>query len=336
MVSIGINGFGRIGRNVLRAALGHKDFRIVAVNDLTDSATLAHLLKHDSILGKLEAEVTHAPGKITVGGQPITVFAERDPGNIPWSSVGVEVVIESTGRFTDKAQAEVHITKGGAKRVIISAPAKGDDLTVVMGVNHTLYDPAKHRVVSNGSCTTNGLAPVAQVLHAAFGIEHGLMNTTHAYTNSQVLHDQPEKDLRGARAAALSIVPYSSGAAKAIGKVIPSLDGKLTGYSLRVPVPVVSIVDLTVTLARDVTVAEVNAAFRQASETGPLKGILGYSEEPLVSSDYQGDPRSSVVDALSTLVIGNRMVKVLSWYDNEWAFSKRLVDLALLMKTSGL
>jgi len=336
MVSIGINGFGRIGRNVLRAALGNKEFRIVAVNDLTDSATLAHLLKHDSILGKLDAEVTHEPGKITVGGQAITVFAERDPGNIPWSSVGVEVVIESTGRFADKAQAEVHITKGGAKRVIISAPAKGDDLTVVMGVNHSLYDPAKHKVVSNGSCTTNGLAPVAHVLHSSFGIEHGLMNTTHAYTNSQVLHDQPEKDLRGARAAALSIVPYSSGAAKAIGKVIPSLDGKLTGYSLRVPVPVVSIVDLTVTLARDVTVAEVNAAFKQASETGPLKGILGYSEEPLVSSDYQGDPRSSVIDALSTLVIGNRMVKVLSWYDNEWAFSKRLVDLALLMKERGL
>jgi glyceraldehyde 3-phosphate dehydrogenase len=328
MVKIGINGFGRIGRNVLRAALGQQEFQIVAVNDLTDSATLAHLLKHDSISGKIAAEVTHEPGKLWVDGKPIVVFAERDPGNIPWASVGAEVVIEATGRFADKASAEIHITRGGAKRVIISAPAKGDDLTVVMGVNHELYDPAKHRVISNGSCTTNGLAPVALVLHEAFGIEHGLMNTTHAYTNSQALHDQPEKDLRGARAAALSIVPYSSGAAKAIGKVIPALDGKLTGYSLRVPVPVVSIVDLTVTVSRDVTVEEVNAAFRQAAE-GRLKGILGYSEEPLVSSDYQGDDRSSILDALSTLVIGKRMVKVLAWYDNEWAFSKRLVDLSL-------
>lgn len=336
MITIGINGFGRIGRNVLRAALGRGDFRIAAVNDLTDSATLAHLLKHDSILGTLPAEVSSEPGRLRVDGRDIVVFAEKDPGNIPWASVGVDVVIEATGRFTTKDKAQVHITQGGAKRVIISAPAQGEDLTVVMGVNHDLYDPARHRVVSNGSCTTNGLAPIAQVLHSSFGIEHGLMNTTHAYTNSQVLHDQPEKDLRGARAAALSIVPYSSGAAKAIGKVIPALDGKLTGYSLRVPVPVVSIVDLTVTLAREVTVAEVNQAFRSASEAGPLKGILGYSEEPLVSSDYQGDSRSSIVDALSTLVIGGRMVKVLSWYDNEWGFSKRLVDLVLHMGARGL
>lgn len=336
MATIGINGFGRIGRNVLRAALGRPDFWIVAVNDLTDSATLAHLLAHDSILGKINAKVRSEPGKIWVDDQEIVVFAEKDPANIPWASLGVDIVIESTGRFTDKEKAEVHITKGGAKRVIISAPAKGDDLTVVLGVNDQLYDPAKHRVISNGSCTTNGLAPVVKVLHDSFGIEYGLMNTTHAYTNSQVLHDQPEKDLRGARAAALSIVPYSSGAAKAIGKVIPALDGKLTGYSLRVPVPVVSIVDLTVTLSRDVTVAEVNAAFKKASEAGTLKGILGYSEEPLVSSDYQGDPRSSIVDALSTLVIGKRLVKVLSWYDNEWGFSTRLVDLALLVAGKGL
>jgi len=335
MVNIGINGFGRIGRNVLRAALNQPGFRVVAVNDLTDSATLAHLLKHDSILGNIGVSVGHGEGKLTVGGRDITVFAERDPANIPWKSVGVDIVIESTGRFTDKSQAEVHITKGGAKRVIISAPAKGDDLTIVMGVNHTNYDPAKHRVVSNGSCTTNGLAPAGKVLNDAFGIEHGLMNTTHAYTNSQVLHDQPEKDLRGARAAALSIVPYSSGAAKAIGKVIPELDGKLTGYSLRVPVPVVSIVDLTVTLKRDVTAAEVNAAFKAAAE-GELKGFLGYSEEPLVSSDYQGDPRSSILDALSTLVIGGKLVKILSWYDNEWGFSNRLVDLALWMESRGL
>jgi len=230
----------------------------------------------------------------------------------------------------------VHITHGGAKRVIISAPGKNDDLTIVLGVNHESYDPQKHFVVSNGSCTTNGLAPAAQVLHQRFGIEHGLMNTTHAYTNSQALHDQPEKDLRGARAAALSIVPYSSGAAKALGKVIPELEGRLTGYSLRVPVPVVSIVDLTVTLKRDVTVDEVNDAFRQAAAEGPLQGILGYSDEPLVSSDYQGDPRSSIIDGLSTLVIGGNLVKILAWYDNEWGFSNRLVDLAKLMAQRGL
>ncbi|EKM0525756.1 type I glyceraldehyde-3-phosphate dehydrogenase [Cronobacter turicensis] len=336
MVKVGINGFGRIGRNVLRAALGNEAFQVVAINDLTDSKTLAHLLKHDSLLGTLPATVEAGEGELKVDGRAIRVFSERDPGNIPWSSVGVEIVIEATGFFTDKAQAEAHITKGGAKRVIISAPAKNDDLTIVMGVNHEQYDPELHHVVSNGSCTTNGLAPAAQVLHQQFGIQHGLMNTTHAYTNSQALHDQPEKDLRGARAAALSIVPYSSGAAKAIGKVIPELDGRMTGYSLRVPVPVVSIVDLTVTLARDVTVEEVNAAFLKASQEGPLKGILGYSDEPLVSSDYRGDPRSSIIDGLSTLVIGGNMVKILAWYDNEWGFSNRLVDLALLMARRGL
>ncbi|MBP2171087.1 glyceraldehyde 3-phosphate dehydrogenase [Erwinia toletana] len=336
MVKVGINGFGRIGRNVLRAALGRDDFQVVAINDLTDSKTLAHLLKYDSLLGKLPAPVEAAEGQLVVDGKTIKVFSERDPALIPWSSVGVEIVIEATGFFTEKAKAEVHISKGGAKRVIISAPGKDDDITVVMGVNHQQYDPAQHRVVSNGSCTTNGLAPAAQVLHQAFGIEHGLMNTTHAYTNSQALHDQPEKDLRGARAAALSIVPYSSGAAKALGKVIPSLDGRLTGYSLRVPVPVVSIVDLTVTLKRDVTVDEVNNAFRQAAESGPLQDILGYSDEPLVSSDYRGDPRSSIIDGLSTLVIGGKMVKILAWYDNEWGFSNRLVDLALWMEKRGL
>ncbi|HDI3023625.1 TPA: type I glyceraldehyde-3-phosphate dehydrogenase [Cronobacter turicensis] len=336
MVKVGINGFGRIGRNVLRAALGNEAFQVVAINDLTDSKTLAHLLKHDSLLGTLPATIEAGEGELKLDGRAIRVFSERDPGNIPWSSVGVEIVIEATGFFTDKAQAEAHITKGGAKRVIISAPAKNDDLTIVMGVNHEQYDPALHRVVSNGSCTTNGLAPAAQVLHQQFGIQHGLMNTTHAYTNSQALHDQPEKDLRGARAAALSIVPYSSGAAKAIGKVIPELDGRMTGYSLRVPVPVVSIVDLTVTLARDVTVEEVNTAFLKASQEGPLKGILGYSDEPLVSSDYRGDPRSSIIDGLSTLVIGGNMVKILAWYDNEWGFSNRLVDLALLMARRGL
>ncbi|WP_414163959.1 type I glyceraldehyde-3-phosphate dehydrogenase [Superficieibacter sp. BNK-5] len=331
MVKVGINGFGRIGRNVLRAAVGNPNIQIAAINDLTDSKTLAHLLKYDSLLGTLPVPVEAADDALLVDGQRIRVFSERDPANIPWRDVNVDIVIEATGFFTGREQAAVHIHSGGAKRVIISAPGKNDDLTIVMGVNHQHYDPAKHSVVSNGSCTTNGLAPAAQVLHQHFGIEHGLMNTTHAYTNSQVLHDQPEKDLRGARAAALSIVPYSSGAAKALGKVIPELDGRLTGYSLRVPVPVVSIVDLTVTLKRDVTPEEVNAAFREAATSGPLQGILGYSDEPLVSSDYQGDPRSSIIDGLSTLVIGGNMVKILAWYDNEWGFSNRLVDLALFM-----
>ena len=336
MIRVGINGFGRIGRNVLRAARGRDDFQVVAINDLTDSKTLAHLLKYDSLLGSFPGRVEAGERELLIDGQTISVFSEKDPGAIAWRSVGVDVVIEATGLFTDKAKAELHITQGGARRVIVSAPAKNDDITVVMGVNHQHYDPALHRVVSNGSCTTNALAPAALVLQQSFGIEYGLMNTTHAYTNSQALHDQPEKDLRGARAAALSIVPYSSGAAKAIGKVIPELDGRLTGYSLRVPVPVVSIVDLSVTLKREVSVDEVNSALRRAAESGPLQGILGYSDEPLVSSDYQGDPRSSIIDGLSTLVIGGRLVKILAWYDNEWGFSNRLIDLALLMEARGL
>lgn len=336
MVKVGINGFGRIGRNVLRAALGNAEVEIVAINDLTDSKTLAHLLKYDSLSGTLPVPVEAGEGELRVDGKAIRVFSERDPALIPWRDVGAEIVIEATGFFTDREKAAVHISSGGAKRVIISAPGKNEDLTIVLGVNEGQYDPQKHHVVSNGSCTTNGLAPAAQVLHQHFGIEHGLMNTTHAYTNSQALHDQPEKDLRGARAAALSIVPYSSGAAKALGKVIPELEGRLTGYSLRVPVPVVSIVDLTVTLKRDVTVDEVNNAFREAAAAGPLKGILGYSDEPLVSSDYQGDARSSILDGLSTLVIGGNMVKILAWYDNEWGFSNRLVELAALMAKRGL
>ncbi|VEI70204.1 type I glyceraldehyde-3-phosphate dehydrogenase [Serratia rubidaea] len=336
MVNVGINGFGRIGRNVLRAALGRTDFQVVAVNDLTDSHTLAHLLKYDSLAGTLAAQVEAADGGLVVDGRTIRVFSQRDPAAIPWRSAGVDVVIEATGLFTEKAKAMAHITHGGAKRVIISAPAKDDDITIVMGVNDAQYDPARHQVVSNGSCTTNGLAPAAQVLHQTFGIEYGLMNTTHAYTNSQALHDQPEKDLRGARAAAVSIVPYSSGAAKAIGKVIPELDGRMTGYSLRVPVPVVSIVDLTVNLQREATAEDINAAFRAAAASGPLQGILGYSDQPLVSSDYRGDPRSSIIDGLSTLVIGGKMVKILAWYDNEWGFSNRLIDLALLMEKRGL
>ena len=327
MKTVGINGFGRIGRTFFRAALGRSEIEITAVNDLTDAATLAHLLKYDSLWGAFPGEVRAEGNTLIVNGKRIEVIAEKDPAAIPWAKLGVEMVVESTGRFTDREKAKLHIESGRAKKVIISAPAKGEDVMIVMGVNQGTYDPGRHNIISNGSCTTNCLAPAALVLHQAFGIESGFMNTTHAYTNSQALHDQPEKDLRGARAAALSIVPYSSGAAKAIGKVIPELNGKLTGYSLRVPVPVVSILDLTVNVSRAVTVSEVNAAFKEAA-AGKLNGILGYSEEPLVSADYRGDPRSSIIDALSTLVIGERMVKILAWYDNEWGFSNRLVDLA--------
>jgi len=334
MKTIGINGFGRIGRTFLRAALGRDEIEIKAVNDITDAATLAHLLKHDSLWGAFPGEVRAQENALIVNGKRIEVIAEKDPAAIPWAKLGVDMVVESTGRFTDREKAKVHIDSGGARKVLISAPAKGEDITIVMGVNHESYDPGRHGIISNGSCTTNCLAPAALVLHRTFGIEEGFMNTTHAYTNSQALHDQPEKDLRGARSAALSIVPYSSGAAKAIGKVIPELDGKLTGYSLRVPVPVVSILDLTVNVGRPVTVSEVNGAFKEAA-AGKLNGILGYSEEPLVSADYRGDPRSSIIDALSTLVIGGRMVKILAWYDNEWGFSKRLVDLAAYVGARG-
>lgn len=336
MLRIGINGFGRIGRNVLRAAVDNKAIQVVAINDLTDSNTLAHLLKYDSLMGTLDKNISTDNDYLYVDGEPIRVFNQRDPQLIPWFDAQVDIVIEATGLFTNKSDALKHIEFGKAKRVIISAPGKNDDLTMVMGINHDAYDPQQHFVVSNGSCTTNGLAPAAQVLNQKFGIEHGLMNTTHAYTASQALHDQPEKDLRGARAAALSIVPYSSGAAKAIGKVIPELDGRLTGYSLRVPVPVVSIVDLSVTLKRNVTVEEVNQAFIEASESDALRGILGYSDQPLVSSDYQGDKRSSIIDGLSTLVIGGNLVKILAWYDNEWGFSNRLIDLALWMNKKGI
>jgi glyceraldehyde 3-phosphate dehydrogenase len=334
MKTIGINGFGRIGRTFLRAALGRDEIEIKAVNDITDAATLAHLLKHDSLWGAFPGEVLAQGNALIVNGKRVEVIAEKDPAAIPWAKLGVDMVVESTGRFTDREKAKAHIDSGGARKVLISAPAKGEDITIVMGVNHESYDPGRHDIISNGSCTTNCLAPAALVLHQTFGIEEGFMNTTHAYTNSQALHDQPEKDLRGARSAALSIVPYSSGAAKAIGKVIPELDGKLTGYSLRVPVPVVSILDLTVNVGRPVTVSEVNGAFKEAA-AGKLNRILGYSEEPLVSADYRGDPRSSIIDALSTLVIGGRMVKVLAWYDNEWGFSKRLVDLAAYVGARG-
>jgi len=331
MLKLGINGFGRIGRSLLRAAHGNPKLEVVAVNDLTDAATLAYLLKRDSILGAFPAAVGASDGSLLVDGKPVRVFAQRDPANIPWSDAGVDIVVEATGRFTDKAQALAHVQGGGAKRVIVSAPAKGDDLTIVMGVNHRLYDPAFHVVISNGSCTTNALAPLAKVLHQRFGIQHGQMVTTHAYTNSQALHDQPSKELRAGRAAALSIIPHSTGAAKAIGKVLPELDGRLAGFSLRVPVPVVSVVDLTVQVERATDVASVNAAFREAAAGPDLSGILGVSDEPLVSADFQGDARSSVVDAALTMVSGGHLVKVMAWYDNEWGFSNRLVDTALHM-----
>jgi glyceraldehyde 3-phosphate dehydrogenase len=336
MLKLGINGFGRIGRSLLRAAHGNPNLQVVAVNDLTDAATLAYLLKRDSILGPFPAAVDSSDGRLRVDETPVRVFAQRDPASIPWSSEGVDIVVEATGRFTDKAQALAHVQGGGAKRVIVSAPGKGDDLTIVMGVNHALYDPPRHVVVSNGSCTTNALAPLAKVLHQRFGVVHGQMVTTHAYTNSQALHDQPSKELRAGRAAALAIIPHSTGAAKAIGKVLPELDGRLAGFSLRVPVPVVSVVDLTVQVERATDVASVNAALREAAASPELSGILGVSDEPLVSADFQGDPRSSVVDAALTMVSGAHLVKVLAWYDNEWAFSSRLIDTALHMASYAL
>ena len=333
MVTVAINGFGRIGRSFFRAALASSsDINIVAVNDLTDPKALAHLLKYDSVGGKLPVSVEAIEGAIVVDGKKITVYAEREPGKLPWASLGVDIVIESTGFFTDAARAKAHLD-AGAKKVIISAPASGEDITVVMGVNHESYDPSSHHIVSNASCTTNCLAPMAKVFHDTFGIERGLMTTVHAYTADQNLQDGPHSDLRRARAAALNIVPTSTGAAKAIGLVLPELKGKLDGFALRVPVPTGSITDLTVETSRDVTVEEVQQAFKSAADKGPLKGILKYSEEPLVSSDIVGDPYSSIVDAGLIRVLGNQ-VKMSSWYDNEWGYSNRLVDLASYMAKS--
>ena len=331
---VGINGFGRIGRNVFRAALANPALEIVAVNDLTDAETLAHLLKYDSVHGTLAAEVAAKDGNVIVNGKTIKVFAERDPGNLPWASMGVSVVVESTGRFTEAEKAAAHL-KGGAKKVIISAPAKGEDITIVMGVNDAKYDPAKHHIISNASCTTNCLAPFTKVLHEKFTIKHGMMTTVHSYTNDQQILDLPHKDMRRARAAALSIIPTTTGAAKAVSLVLPELKGKLNGFSLRVPTPNVSITDLVVEVEKPTTVEEVNAALKAASEK-ELKGILGYSELPLVSKDYNGDPRSSIVDALSTMVIEGTLVKVISWYDNEWGYSNRVVDLAAFIAKKGL
>ena len=325
MIKVGVNGFGRIGRNFLRASLeSGADFEIVGINDLTDNATLAHLLKYDSILGRLKYPVTHTENSITVAGKTIAVSAERDPANIPWGKLGVDVVVESTGIFTKAADANKHIT-AGAKKVIISAPATDEDITIVMGVNHDKYDSAKHNIISNASCTTNCLAPMAKVLNDEFGIVRGLMTTIHAYTNDQVILDFPHKDLRRSRAAALSIIPTSTGAAKAISLVLPELKGKLDGYALRVPVPTGSATDLTVELAKAVSVAEINSALKKASE-GSLKGYLTYTEDPIVSADIVTDPSSCIVDAGLTKVIGTT-AKVVGWYDNEWGYSNRLVDL---------
>ncbi|TNB72587.1 type I glyceraldehyde-3-phosphate dehydrogenase [Arthrobacter sp. BB-1] len=327
---IGINGFGRIGRNYFRAALAQgADLEIVAVNDLTSPEALAHLFKYDSVGGRLKETIEVKDGNIVVNGNVIKVLAERDPANLPWGELGVDIVIESTGFFTKAADAQKHID-AGAKKVLISAPASDEDITIVMGVNHNLYDNASHHIISNASCTTNCLGPLAKVVNDEFGIERGLMTTVHAYTADQNLQDGPHKDLRRARAAAINMVPTSTGAAKAIGLVLPELKGKLDGYAIRVPVPTGSATDLTVTVSRETTVEEVNAALKRASESEELQGFLTYTEEPIVSSDIVGDPASSIFDAGLTKVIGNQ-VKVVSWYDNEWGYSNRLVDLTELV-----
>ncbi|ASJ56017.1 type I glyceraldehyde-3-phosphate dehydrogenase [Brevibacillus formosus] len=333
MVKVGINGFGRIGRNVFRAALNNPNVEIVAVNDLTDAHTLAHLLKYDSVHGVLNVSVEASENTLIVDGKEIKVLAERDPAQLKWADYGVEIVVESTGRFTKREDAAKHL-EGGAKKVIISAPATNEDITVVIGVNEDKYDPAQHTVISNASCTTNCLAPFAKVLNDKFGIVRGLMTTVHSYTNDQQILDLPHKDLRRARAAAENIIPTSTGAAKAVALVLPELKGKLNGFAMRVPTPNVSVVDLVVELKTDATVEEINNALKEAAE-GPLKGILGYSEEPLVSSDYNGNPASSTIDALSTMVLEGNMVKVVSWYDNEWGYSNRVVDLCHYVAQRG-
>ncbi len=327
-IKVGINGFGRIGRNVFRAAYKNPNLEIVAVNDITDAKTLAHLLKYDSVLGIFAGNVAVKDNEILVDGKPLKVLSEKDHHNLHWKDLGVDVVVESTGlkHFTAGDEAKTHLANG-AKKVIISAPAKVFDITIVLGVNDNLYDPAKHNVISNASCTTNCLAPVVKVLRDSFGIKKGLMTTIHSYTNDQRILDLPHSDLRRARAAALSMIPTSTGAAKAIGLVMPDLKGKLDGFSMRVPTPNVSVVDVVVEAEKPTTKEEVNKAMKAAAD-GPLKGILGYSEEPLVSIDYRGDARSSIVDALSTMVIDN-MIKVISWYDNEWGYSSRVVDLVI-------
>ena len=326
MIKVGVNGFGSIGRRFLRASKRAKNYEVVALNDLADPSNLAYLLKYDSNYGTLDEDVTVQGQGLNVGGKYIHVFSQRDPANIPWRDLGVDIVLESTGRFTKKEQAVAHIESGGAKKVVISAPAKDEDITIVMGVNQDKYDPQKHHVISNASCTTNGLAPVAKVLDEAFGIERGLMTTIHAYTNDQVTLDFPHSDFRRGRAAALNIIPTTTGAARAVSLVLPQLEGKINGMAFRVPTPTVSVIDLTCELSRSCDAQEINKAFEDAAAT-ELKGILGMSYEPLVSTDYKGMKESSIVDALSTQVIGDKMVKVIAWYDNEWGYSERLVDL---------
>ncbi len=334
-IKVGINGFGRIGRNVMRASLNNPNIEFVAVNDLTSPKTLAHLLKYDSILGNLPHKITAGSDSITVDNKTFKVFAEKDPAQLPWESVGAQIVLESTGRFTDANDAKKHM-RGPVKKVIISAPAKNEDVTIVLGVNHQVYDPGKHHIISNASCTTNCLAPIAKIVHDNFKIVSGSMTTIHSYTNDQVILDFPHKDLRRARAAALSMIPTSTGAAKALKLVIPEMAGKLDGFAMRVPTPNVSVVDLVAWVEKKTTKEEVNAALKKASEQGPLKGYLGYEEEELVSADFRGDARSSIVDALSTMVIGGNLVKVLSWYDNEWGYSCRVRDLIEYLGQKGL
>lgn len=333
-IKVGINGFGRIGRNVLRAALGDKDLDFVAVNDLTDTRTLAHLVKYDSILGNLDREVSHTENTLTVDGEEFQVFKEKDPALIPWEMVGAEIVIESTGRFTTKEKAVAHL-RGPVKKVIISAPARNEDLTIVLGVNEQAYDPASHHIISNASCTTNCLAPVAKVVHREFGIRKAQMTTIHSYTNDQVILDFPHEDLRRARAGALSMIPTSTGAAKAIALVLPELKGRFDGIAVRVPTPNVSLVDVVCELERNATTEEVNLALKRAANE-ELKGILAFEEEPLVSIDFRGNSHSSIVDAAFTRVIGGNLLKVLAWYDNEWGYSCRVRDLIKFLGSKGL
>ena len=334
-IKVGINGFGRIGRNVLRASLKDPNLEFVAVNDLTDPQTLAHLLKYDSVLGNLPNQVSAGPDSVTIDGKTIKVFKEKDPAALPWESVGAQVVVESTGRFTDAADAKKHM-RGSVKKVIISAPAKNEDITVVLGVNHEKYDGAKHHVISNASCTTNCLAPIAKVVNDEFKIISGTMTTIHSYTNDQVILDFPHKDLRRARAAAINMIPTTTGAAKALKLVLQELGGKLDGFSMRVPTPNVSVVDLVVWVEKKTTKEEVNAALKKASQSGSLKGYLGYEEQELVSSDFKGNSFSSIVDAPCTMVVGGNCVKVISWYDNEWGYSSRVRDLINYLASKGL
>jgi glyceraldehyde 3-phosphate dehydrogenase len=333
-IKVGINGFGRIGRNVVRAGFNNPEVEFVAANDLTDTKTLAHLLKYDSILGPFKADIKAHDEHIHIGDKKIKIFAIKDPAEIDWSSLGADVVVESTGRFTDAKDAAKHL-RGSVKKVIISAPAKGEDVTIVLGVNEGVYDPAKHKVISNASCTTNCLAPLTKVLNDKFGIEKGSMTTIHSYTNDQNVLDFPHKDLRRARAAALNMIPTSTGAAKAIGLVLPELNGKLDGYSMRVPTPDVSVVDFVAVTKKDTTKQEVNAAMKEAAD-GPLKGILAYTEDPVVSTDMLTNPNSSIIDAELTKVLGGNLVKVVSWYDNEWGYSNRIVDLVVFLGKKGL